>query len=92
MGKKKENLKKKDVSSDNILSGIHRGNIEVIIQHILGGGKGFEDTKEAVGKVSRETLILYYKENPRSLYYDWCDYHHRISHWKKDLTGENQEL
>ena len=92
MGKKKENLKKTDVSSDNILSGVSIANIEVIIEHILSGKDGFEDTKEAVGKVSRETLILYYKENPRSLYYDWCDYHHRISHWKKDLTGEKQEL
>ena len=92
MEKKKEYLKKTDVSSDNILSGISIANIEVIIEHILSGKEGLEDTKKAVGTVSRKSLILYYKENPRSLYYDWCDYHHRIQYWKKDLTGEKQEL
>jgi len=80
--KKKENLKKKDVSSDNILSGVSVANVEAIIQHILSGKDGFEDTKKAVGTVSRKSLILYYKENPRSLYYDWSDYYHRVQYWK----------
>ena len=83
MGEKKENLKKTDVSSDNIVSKLSLVDIENVLEDVLTGNKeGHYDTRgELTGRMSRENLISLYKEDPRYLYRDWYDYYYRRRHW-----------
>ena len=83
MGEKKENLKKTDVSSDNIISKLSLVDIENVLEDVLSGDKqGYHDTRgKLTGCMSRENLISVYKENPRYLYSDWADYSYRRRHW-----------